>query len=210
MKFHLLISLSLLILHTPLSAAGEPIDTSTGWKPYYGIEGADTGSYYKIGPCKFFEYDDYIIVERELTGNDIGSDIFIKARKRVTIEVNCEKIVTSCDIKILNKWAEFFFAKKNKHLIISSGTEGKRSLIIYDLLTGKKLFKSDFSDSIYFNYRGELSFWTESREATLEECPSFQKLIKLGITPIIETRATLDLNNLTLIYSTETRCSYKK
>lgn len=210
MKFHLLISLTLFILHTPLLAAEGVIDTSTGWKPYYGIPGADTGSYYKIGPCKFFEYNDYIIVERELAGSAIGSDIFIKVRKRVTIVVNCEKIVNSCDMKILNKWAEFFLAKKDKHLIVSSGTDDSRSLIIYYLLTGKKLFKSDFSDSIYFNYKGELSFWTETREATLTECPSFKKWVKLGFTPIIETRATLDLHNLTLINSTETRCSFKK
>ena len=210
MKFHLFLSLALIILSTPLLAAEGAIDTSTGWKPYYGIPGADTGSYYKIGPCKFFEYDDYIIVERELAGSGIGSDIFIKVRKRVRIQVNCEKIIKSCDMKILNEWAEFFLAKKDMHLIISSGTGERRSLIIYDLLTGKKLFKSDFSDPIYFNYRGELSFWTEIREASPGECPSFIKYLKLGGTPIIEARAILNLHDLTLIKSTETRCSVRK
>ncbi len=209
-KQYLSALISLLMLHITLYAGDEKLNTAGGWKPYYGIPGADTASYYALGNCKFFEYDDYIVAERALPGIEIGSDIFVKIRRKKFTEVNCEKMSKNCNMKVLNKWAEFFLAKKGKYLIIYSETGERRDLFIYDITTGHRIFKSDFSEPIRFNYKGELSFWTEAKKAKREDCVNFDKWTKLGLTPIIEMKATFDLNNIVLIHSPETRCAYKK
>lgn len=211
LQVKLFIITTLLLFYTlHLFAAEDAVDTSSGWKPYFGIPGADTASYYTFGNCKFFEYDDYIIAERELKGSEIGSDIFVKFRREKFTEVNCEKMSKICDMKVLNRWAEFFLAKKGKYCIVSSGTDERRDLYIYDMTTGSRIFKSDFSGPITFNYKGELSFWTETKKATAENCSSFEKWTRLGLTPIIETKVAFDVINSVLIRSTETRCAYKR
>lgn len=113
-------------------------------------------------------------------------------------------------MKILNKWAEFFLGKRGKYLIITSGTDERRELYIYDITTGNRIFQSDFSEPISFTYKGELSFWTDARKASNKECENYDTWVKLGLTPIIEMNVILDLDKIVLIHTTETRCSYKK
>jgi hypothetical protein len=149
-------------------------------------------------------------MERALTGGEIGSDIFVTARRKIFTEVNCEKMSRHCDLKVMNTWAEYFSAKKGKFLFIYSESGGRRYVYIYDITTGTRIFKSDFSEPISFNAQGELSFWTEARKAAERECPSYNKWKKLGVIPIIETRVFIELSTLTLMPSEETRCSYKK
>ena len=73
-----------------------------------------TASTHKIGNCAFFVYDDYVVVQEELTGGEIGSDIFVKVRMGENFpEVNCKKLIGKHILKILNKWAEYFLAKKD-------------------------------------------------------------------------------------------------
>ena len=200
----------LLLFNSSLFASEKVIDTTSGWKPYVGIPGADTASYYQIGNCKFFEYDDYIVAERSLTGGEIGSDIFIKIRRKKFTEINCEKMSKNCDMKIMNKWAQFFLAKKGKYLIVTDGTDERRGLFIYDITKGKNIFQSDFSEPIRFNYKSELSFWTESKKASGGECENYDTWKKQGLIPIIEMNVILDLNKIVLIHLTDTRCAYKK
>ena len=199
-----------LLFNSSLFASEKVVDTTSGWKPYTGVPGADTASYYKISNCKFFEYDDYIVAERSLTGGEIGSDIFVKIRRKKFTEINCEKMSKNCAMKIMNKWAQFFLAKKGKYLIITDGTDERRGLFIYDITKGKNIFQSDFSEPIRFNYKSELSFWTESKKASSGECENYDKWKKQGLIPIIEMNAILDLNKIVLIHLTDTRCAYKK
>jgi len=208
-KSYLVFIICCLIFCRNAFAAPAPIDTVSGWKHYYGIAGADTGSYYQIGSCKFFEYDDYVIIEKDLN-REIGSNIYIKTKKGGQIEINCEKIIRQNDMRILNEWAEFFFAKKGDCVFIRSGTGERCNLIIYDIIKKQKIFQTDFSDTIRFVAKNRICFWTETSVAEKGSCPEYEKLSHLGVIPIIETKVTLDLSNLVVIWTPEKKCSYKK
>ncbi len=207
----LIITSVLLFLISFKSMTENNLDTTCGWKPYCGIPGADTASSYKISNCKFFVYDDYMIVENELTGGEIGSNIFVKFRKgKAFPEVNCDKTARNCNMKVLNKWAEFFLAKKDNFLIIQSESGLQEKLIIYDIRTKKVVFESNFSELTDINSSGELSFWLKTDKANQNNCPEYNELKNSGYNPVIEKEVYLDLKTQNLSYSSDMRCNYKE
>lgn len=209
--FNLLNVVAVFLFFVLNKAASEDFDTTSGWKPYYGIQGADTASTYKIADCSFFVYKDLIIVEKELTGGEIGSNIFVKTRKgKAFPEVNCDKIIRKCDMQVLNKWAEYFLAKWNLFLIIRSENGPRRKLIVYDMGTKKIVFESYYSSPVYFNSSDELCFWLETGKANPGNCPKYNKLVKSGLTPVIETEVTFNLYTQNLSYTSDKRCNYNE
>jgi hypothetical protein len=155
-------------------------------------------------------YDDYVIVEKELKGGEIGSNIFVKARGKAFPVVNCEKLIKKCTMKVLNQWSEFFLAKRNNFLFILSESGLQKKLIIYDIRIKQKTFESDFSEPVYFNAAGELCFWLVTGKAHPGNCPKYNKLAGSGLNPVIETKVTFNLETQNLSYSTDTRCNYKE
>ena len=160
---------------------------------------------------KCFTYNKYIIVTKYLEGS-VGSDIFVKQFEWNKGHYDCPKVINQYDFKIENEWAEYFKGIYRHYLFIDSGTgPDGRHLIIYDLNAKKKVFKSEYSDPTFINEQGILSFWTTSKILANEEnCEKYKEYTSGGLGVAIDKKMLLNLNNLKLSETSETRCSARQ
>ena len=138
----------------------------------------------------------------------VGSVIFVKKNvDKYNKFLPCEKIISQCDFKIENKWAEYFMGIYKHYLFTDVGTGPSRGLIIYDLNTKNMVFESDYSRPIFIDAKGILSFWKTSEiSATEKNCPGYSKIRSDGLGPAIEKEVLLNLSDLSLSETGETRC----
>ena len=88
-------------------------------------------------------------------------------------------------------------------LIIVLITSG---LVIWDLKKRKKVYEDSWSDWEGFQDHS-LVYWTETGEATPDNCPELEEWTSNGLGGAIETKVILDLSSFRLSRTEETRCS---
>ncbi len=116
-------------------------------------------------------------------------------------------ILGNNDFEIKNEWAEYFAGLNGDLLILDSTTgPGPSGLTIWDLKKRKKVYEGSWSDPEE-SKNDSLVYWTETGEATDNNCPELEKWKSDGLEAAIETKVILNLSNFKISKTRETRCS---
>ncbi len=147
----------------------------------------------------------YFVIEKDVE-HDVGTDFLIKHKSRAGERLPCIYVVSSGDLEIKNEWAEYFAGLKGNLLILDSTTgPGPSGLIIWDLQKRKKVFEGSWSDPIIQD--DSILYWTETGEATHDNCPELAEWESNGLGAAIETRVLLTFSDFAISKTNETRCS---
>ncbi|MBW2227617.1 MAG: hypothetical protein JRG99_09970, partial [Deltaproteobacteria bacterium] len=104
-------------------------------------------------------------------------------------------------------WGENFAGVAGDFLILDSTTgPGPCGLIIWDLKKRKKVFEGSWSDPIEIK-DDSIIYWTETGEATDDNCPERAKWESHGLGAAIETKVIFNLFDFSVSKTKETRCS---
>ena len=201
-----IVTLIVLLIAVENNSAGEKgiFGVFRGTDPVYSLSQFDNHL------C--FRYQKFLVATKDLSDR-VGSDIFVKKNDdKYNKFTPCEKIISECDFKIKNEWAEYFMGIYKHYLFIDSGTgPTPRGLIIYNLNTKNKVFDSEYSDPVFIDAKGILSFWITSEiPATEKNCPEYSKNRSWGLGSAIEKKVLLNLSDLSLSATGETRCSSRQ
>ncbi len=147
----------------------------------------------------------YFVIEKDVE-NGVGTDLLIRHKSRAEEKLPCIYAVGNDDLEITNEWAEYFAGLKGNLLILDSTTgPGPSGLIIWDLQKRKKVFEGSWSDPIIRD--DSILYWTETGEATYDNCPELAEWESNGLGAAIETRVLLAFSDFTISKTNETRCS---
>ena len=147
----------------------------------------------------------YFVIEKDVK-NGAGTDLLIKHKSRAEESLPCIYVVRSGDLEIKNEWAEYFAGLRGNLLILDSTTgPGPSGLIIWDLQKRKKVFEDSWADPIIQD--DSILYWTETGEATHDNCPELAEWESNGLGGAIETRVLLTFSHFTISKTNETRCS---
>jgi len=153
-----------------------------------------------------YESADYLIVGKEHSG-ELGTDFLVKYKKRRGEKPTCTYAPGEGDFEIRNEWAEYFAGLKDDLLILDSTTgPGPSGLVIWDLKKRKKVYQDSWSDPEEIKDHS-LVYWTETGEATPDNCPELKEWTSQGLGGAIETKVILDLSSFRLTRTQQTRCS---
>lgn len=151
--------------------------------------------------------DKYFVVENALI-DSVGSDILVKYKSTNDQKYSCEYLASDSDFQIKNKWAEYVLALENNFLILDSGTgPPPRGLIVYDLISRKKVFTDSYSNPIAIN-SDTVTYWSPVSTKPYEtNCPKLSEYTAEGLGAVIEARVVLTLSTLNKTEVGEYRCS---
>lgn len=147
----------------------------------------------------------YFLIEKDVK-DGVGTDFLIKYRSKAKKAPPCNYVVESGDLEIKNEWAEYYAGLKGDLLILDSTTgPGPSGLTIWDLKKRKKVFEGSWSDAIVQD--DSILYWTETGNATHENCPGLAEWESQGLGGAIETKVLLRFSDFTITKTKETRCS---
>lgn len=152
----------------------------------------------------------YFVIESDLT-DSVGSSHLVKYKGNENQNYECKYVVNNGDLEIKNEWAEYILALENNFLILDSGTgPSPRGLIVYDLITRKKVYTDLYSKPVNIQ-NGTIDYWAESTEkATKENCQKFQEYEKDGLGSAIDVHISIDLKTLVKKELGEKRCDARQ
>ena len=193
-----------IVIALPMCALAAEKERAPSEGPAEG-QGAVTGT----AGVTCYESADYLIVGKETPG-EVGTDFLIKYKKHPGEKPPCTYAPGEGSFEIKNEWAEYFDGLKGDLLILDSTTgPGPSGLVIWDLKKRKKVYEGSWSDAEE-SRDNSLVFWTETGEATPENCPQLGEWTSLGMGGAIETKVILDLSTFRLSSTGETRCSERQ
>lgn len=151
--------------------------------------------------------DKYFVVEKGLI-DSVGSDILVKYKSTKDQKYSCEYLASDSDFQIKNELAEYVLALENNFLILDSGTGPQpRRLIVYDLISRKKVFTDSYSNPIAVN-NDTVTYWSPVNTKPDEtNCPKLTEYTSLGLGAEIEAHVVLTLSTLNKTELGEYRCS---
>ncbi len=140
--------------------------------------------------------DKYYVIGRPLI-DSVGSDYLIKYKDSEKDVFECEYNFENGDFEIKNGYAQYILALEDDFLIFDQGTGPEpRLLIVYDLAKKEKVYENLYSKPISIE-DNTISFWATTDDlVTKENCPRLEEMKRDGFGSIIETRVSLDLQNL--------------
>jgi len=189
------------VIALPMCAAAAEKERAAG-------EGPSDAQAAAIGEARItcYESADYLIVGKETWG-EVGTDFLVKYKKHPGEKATCTYDPGKGSFEIKNEWAEYFAGLKGDLLILDSTTgPGPSGLVIWDLKKREKVYEGSWSGAEE-SQDNSLVFWTETGEATPENCPQLGEWTSLGLGGAIETKVILDLSTFRLSSTGETRCS---
>ena len=147
---------------------------------------------------------EFCVIERDAE-DGAGTDFLIKHKATAGETPPCTYVSGKDDFEIKNEWAEYFAGLKGHLLILDSATgPGPSGLIIWDLKRRKKVFEGSWSDPVIRD--DSILYWTETGEATPDQCPKLAEWESHGLGGAIETRVLLNLSDFSISRTKETRC----
>jgi hypothetical protein len=156
-----------------------------------------------------YESPTYFVIAKEAQGKT-GSDLLIKYKSNSSGKFTCHYLPGQGDFEIRNEWAEYFAGLKGDLLILDSTTgPGPSGLVIWDLKKRKKVYEDSWSDPEE-SKDNSLVYWTETGEATDNNCPELKQWKSDGLEAAIETKVVLNLSNFKISKTKETRCSQRQ
>jgi len=153
-----------------------------------------------------YESAKYLVVAKEVQG-EVGTDFLIKYKSNPREKLECSYVLGKDYFEIKNEWAEYFAGLMHDLLILDSTTgPGPSGLTIWDLVKRKKVYEGSWSGAEETK-DDALVFWTETGEATADNCPELEKWKSQGFDAAIETKVILNLTNFQITETPHTRCS---
>lgn len=162
-----------------------------------------TTSYPIIVPDHCHVTPQYIVLESQHQPNDI----LIKYRLNPNDKVNCQFHFEKGDFLIREQEddAQYFLGLQGDFLLLDHGTGPDRSFTVWNLKKRVEVFSSDYSDPTKPGLNS-FTFWKETSEGNVNNCPDYKKITSDSLTPIVETQVTLDLSTMKIIKSNNVRC----
>jgi len=185
-----------------------PMCATAAEKERTGGEGPPDGQAVAVdaGRVTCYESVDYLVVAKETPGKT-GTDFLVKYKSNPGEKPACTYAPGNNHFEIRNEWAEYFAGLKDDLLVLDSTTgPGPSGLVIWDLRKRKKVYVGSWSDSEGFRDHS-LVYWTETGEATPDNCPELERWKSNGLEGAIETKVILNLSNFQMSQTPETRCS---
>jgi hypothetical protein len=147
----------------------------------------------------------YFLVEKDAE-NGVGTDFLIKYKSNAEQKFPCAYAIGNGDLEIKNEWAEYLAWLTGDLLIMDSTTgPGPSGLTIWDLKKRRKVFEGSWSDAVIQD--DSVLYWTETGNATPENCPGLAEWESHGLGAAIETRVLLKFSDFSITKTKETRCS---
>lgn len=200
-----IVTLMVLLIAVETISAGEKVIFGLwrGTEPIYGLTQFDNHQ------C--FRYQKFLVATKPFPDR-VGSVIYVKYNDSNNKFTPCEKIISECDFKIKNETADYFEGIYEHYLFIDQGTgPDPRGLIIYNLYTKKIVFDSEYSSPEFIDAKRILSFWiTCEIPATEKNCSRYSEIRSYGLGMAIEKKVLLNLSDLSLSETGETRCSSRQ
>lgn len=157
----------------------------------------------------------YLVVTRVVSLGDSGEDILVKYKTEDNQNIECEYNFTEGDFEIpgsrsddsgVSSHSQYFSYIKDNFLIINEGTGTSRVVRIFDLEKRKEVSSG--------NYHGELdlrdnilTYWRITNDVpNKENCSKIDEYKKSGVGAQIETKVSLNLNDLTKKEFEEFKC----
>lgn len=148
----------------------------------------------------------YFVVAKDLK-DKAGTDFLVKYRSNADEKLPCSYVVANNDFEIPNEWAEYFAGLTGDFLILDSTTgPGPSGLIIWDLNKRKKVYEGLWAGPSKIK-DDSIIYWTETGEATEDNCPERANWESHGLGAAIEKKVVLDLFSFSISKTNETRCS---
>lgn len=148
----------------------------------------------------------YLVVGKDLQAKG-GTDFLIKYKAEPDEKPACRYVVEDGDFEIKNEWAEYFAALTGNLLLLDSSTgPGPSGLTIWDLVERRKVYQGSWSGPMEIK-DDAIIYWTETGEASDDNCPERLKWQLHGLGAAIETKVILHLRDFTVSKTNETRCS---
>lgn len=168
-----------------LWAAGSP----------YGIKGTELPTIHKSGATTCYAYGKYYVQTTESKGS-VGEDIRVTARKDKGI--SCGSNVPKVLLVLKNTDAAWFAGLSGSHLLVDNGTDPSgRTLAIYDLSSGKKVYSVAYEGEITLKNGATLSFLQPLGPVkSITKCPNANDALKAGM-PDVVLAEQVQLNLLT-------------
>jgi hypothetical protein len=159
-------------------------------------------------PVRCHQFPKYFIIEKDAI-NNMGTDILVKYKSVPKENYPCEYLINSGDFEIKNEWVEYYSGVKGDLLLLDSTTgPGPTPITIWDLKKREKVYVGSWADPVFQD--NSVLYWEETGEATIENCPEYTKWKSHGLGGVIETKVLLNLSDLTITKTTETRCSVRQ
>ncbi len=157
-------------------------------------------------PVQCYQSPKYLVVAKDVEGG-VGTDFLVKYKLQADEKLPCSYSFGNDDFEIKNEWAEYFAGLTENLLVLDSTTcPGPSGLMIWDLNKRKKVYEGSWSGPTEIN-DDSIIYWTETGEATEDNCPERAKWASNGLGAAIETKVILDLSDFRISKTIETRCS---
>ncbi|MFA9498680.1 MAG: hypothetical protein ACERKP_09005 [Deltaproteobacteria bacterium] len=160
----------------------------------------------EMNQVRCYQSTRYFVVAKDLESRG-GTDFLVKYKSTADEKLPCSYLFGNYDFEIKNEWAEYFAGLAGNFLILDSTTgPGPSGLIIWDLKKRKKVYEGSWSDPIEIK-DDSIIYWTETGEATDDNCPERAKWESHGLGAAIETKVIFNLFDFSVSKTKETRCS---
>ena len=160
----------------------------------------------ELNQVQCYQSPRYLVVAKEVEGR-VGTDFLVKYKSKADENLPCSYVFGNNDFEIKNEWAEYFSGLTGDFLILdSTNGPGLSGLTIWDLKKRKKVYEGSWSGPTEIK-DNSIIYWTETGEATDDNCPDRAKWESHGLGAAIETKVILNLSDFRISKTKETRCS---